>query len=65
LKQIDALLATNDMTEQITSFSYENGQPQLLFFFQHQKISETQKTPEPVLFTPNLEIDRWKLNEEV
>jgi dynein heavy chain len=46
------------MATQVESFSHENGQPQLLFFFQNQQITEIQRSPEPVLFSPNLETDR-------
>jgi|NorSeaMetagenome_1021524.scaffolds.fasta_scaffold97946_1 hypothetical protein len=56
--QIDALLATEEMAQQVESFSNADGQPQLLFFYQNQQISETQKSAAPVLFSPDLAVDR-------
>jgi hypothetical protein len=44
--------------KQVESFSKGDGHPQLLFFYQHQLINETQRTPDAVLFSPDLEHDR-------
>ena len=46
------------MTIQVESFSRENGQPQLLFFYQNQQISENHRSTVPLLFSPNLETDK-------
>ena len=42
--------------QQVQSFSKAGGQPQLLFFYQHIKMSSGRKSTAPVLFCPDLAV---------